>query len=555
MKKILLFSLLFLVGNSYGQVVFEHVSKTAIYDYLDEMSNLKLIELNSAIKPYSRTFIAEKLKEIDQKKETLNKRQKGELEFFLRDYRKELNLPNQIDWLGKKVFGKNSVKFSEREKRVDLFFYKDSLFNISVNPVGGATVWANDSGMVYHRWNGAEMNAYVGKHLGIYGNLRDNYVSQNIYDPTFLTHDMGGRFKTATIGFSNRKAREYSEMRGGLTYAWKWGHLGLIKEHNVWGNNYNGSNILTSRSPSYAQIKLNIKPAKWIELNYFHGWLASQVVDSSRTQNYGTGFNEVYVPKYLAMNMFTIKPIKYLHFSFGNSIVYSNNINAGYLIPFIFFKSLDHTYSSVGNSSLFFDLSIRNLKKVHIYFSGFIDELSIGRMFKKDLHSNFWSGKAGIRLSNLVRNVTLTAEYTVTNPITYKHYNPETTYESTGYNLGHYLRDNAQDMYFQIVYKPLPRLSLAFDYNYASKGPDYEDNRNLINPTTGKVFVWGLPFQESLIWESTTLGFQANYQILNDIHVKLGARYSNVWDPTGKYTPTVFSGKQLTTTATVCWGF
>lgn len=555
MKKYCLFALLFWIGNVNAQVVFEHVSKTSVYEFIDEMAALKLIEVNSAIKPYTRKFIAEKLSEIQSKKESLNKRQKKELEFFLRDYRKELALSNQVDWLGKKVFGKNRIPFKTREKRVDLFYYKDSLFNITVNPIAGMKVWSNSNGLSYHRWNGADMFAYAGKHLGIYANLRDNYTTSDIFNSSYLTQEMGGRFKGATAGFTNRSAREFSELRGGLIYSWKWGHVGVIKEHNVWGNGYNGSNILSSRSPSFAQIKLNIKPTKWLELNYFHGWLSSMVVDSSRSQQYGTGPSQAYVPKYLAMNMFTIKPIKNLYLNIGNSIVYSNSINAGYMVPFIFFKSLDHTYSSLGNSSMFFDISIRNLKYCHFYYAMFIDELSIGRMFDKNLQSNFWSMKGGVQVINLIPNTTLTAEYTRTNPITFKHYNPETTYESTGYNLGYFLRDNSQNIYFKIAYKPLPRLQISAFYDYSNKGPDYPDNRTQINPSTGKTYVLGLPFQESLIWESTTLGGQVNYEIFNDIHIKLGAQYSKVWDPSGIYTPKAFSGNQITATASLSWGF
>ena len=116
------------------------------------MAALKLIEVNSAIKPYIRKFIAEKLSEIQSRKESLNKRQKKELEFFLRDYRKELAFSNQVDWLGKKVFGKYRIPFKTREKRVDLFYYKDSLFNITVNPIVGMKVWSNSNGLTYHRW-------------------------------------------------------------------------------------------------------------------------------------------------------------------------------------------------------------------------------------------------------------------------------------------------------------------------------------------------------------------------------------------------------------------
>jgi len=64
-KKTLYIILIMLLGlGSYTQEVYEHVSNNNIYNFLDEMANEKLIELNSLIKPYSRKMIYEKLEEV-----------------------------------------------------------------------------------------------------------------------------------------------------------------------------------------------------------------------------------------------------------------------------------------------------------------------------------------------------------------------------------------------------------------------------------------------------------------------------------------------------------
>ena len=69
-----------LVISMHAQVVYEHISNTSIYDYLDEMAGLKIIELNSIIKPYPRKMIREKLDIIQEASENntqlLSKRQK-----------------------------------------------------------------------------------------------------------------------------------------------------------------------------------------------------------------------------------------------------------------------------------------------------------------------------------------------------------------------------------------------------------------------------------------------------------------------------------------------
>ena len=57
----------------HAQVVYEHISNNAIYDFLDELANEKIISINSVVKPYSRTFIAEKLLEAKEKSDQLTK--------------------------------------------------------------------------------------------------------------------------------------------------------------------------------------------------------------------------------------------------------------------------------------------------------------------------------------------------------------------------------------------------------------------------------------------------------------------------------------------------
>ncbi len=101
-----------------------------------------------------------------------------------------------------------------------------------------------------------------------------------------------------------------------------------MKDHFTWGTNYNGSNIFSGRTPSFAHIKVNLKPVSWFEFNYVHGWLVSEVVDSSRSyflvNSYGTDYREVFYKKFIATNLFTFTPLKKLKISVGNSIVYSD---------------------------------------------------------------------------------------------------------------------------------------------------------------------------------------------------------------------------------------
>ena len=486
------------------------------------------IEVNSAVLPWSRMFIANRLDEIDSFRDQLNSRQVKELDFFLKDFNKELK------------------KNKTYKKRFDLLYYQDSLFAVSANLILGYQYWINENGSVYHRWNGGEVQSYVGKHWGFYASLRDNHESEPISDSPFLNQRMGGNYKAAY---------DYSEMRGGITYTWKWGNIGLIKDHNSWGNSYNGSIIQSGRTPSFTKIQLNLNPVKWFEFNYFHGWLVSEVIDSTRsyhTSSYtGPSFRNVYHPKYIAANIFSFHPVKRLCVSAGNSIVYTDlGVHPAYLIPIFFYKSVDHTVNSGTdnqNSQMFLDISSRNINKLHLYGSYFIDELAISRIINKDEHSNFWSWKLGGQISNLpIDNLSFTLEYTRSNPRVFRHPTPQLRYTSNKYNLGHYLTDNSVEYYLSCMYKPLPRLFIQLSFLQARKGPDYNeiDNESFSHP-----------FLEVIEWESKDLTVHMKYQIINDLFVFGNYRKSNITGDLDKYTHPLWHGRTSTLSLGINFGF
>ena len=543
---IFLFFFCFTFYNSFSQEVYQNVSNTSIYEFIDELANGNIISVNSVIKPYSRVLIAEKLKEALSKKDKLSKRQQDEVSFYLLDYGKELKGFEATDFIGKNLISKNKVPF---KKRTDLFYYKDSLFTLSVNPILGIEYFSNENGTNYHRWNGAEADAYVGKHWGFYASLRDNHESELFALPQYITQQTGGSIKLDSKG-----GGDYEEMKGGVTYSWNWGSIGIVKDNISWGNNYNGANIISTKAPSFPFLKLHLNPVKWFDFNYIHGWLTSDVIDSSRNYNYAYGNRIVYHQKYFAANMFTITPFKRLNISFGNSIVYSDiGVNPGYLIPFLFFKAVDHSQNGMNNyagqnSQMFFDISSRQIKHVHLYTSVYLDELNISNMWNPQKQSNFISFKGGAAISELLKNITLIGEFTRTNPITYKHFIPTTTYASDLYTMGNYLGDNAEEYYVALQYKPFRGLHFELSYLYAMKGPDY--------PYTGTgSSVLGLPFMSNIEWSEKNISFKTNYEILNDIFIS--AEFSNAFynDHPYSYEPKFFKGKTNTFTFGLNWGF
>ncbi len=100
--------------------------------------------------------IATLLNEAGQARSRMTGRQQKELDFYMNDYARELSPPDSAgtSWLWQKKQG---------DKRFDLFYYSDSLFKMTVNPIIGSDVWVNENGSFYHWWNGVEAHSTIGK--------------------------------------------------------------------------------------------------------------------------------------------------------------------------------------------------------------------------------------------------------------------------------------------------------------------------------------------------------------------------------------------------------
>ncbi len=491
-----------------SQIVYEDINNTGIYEFLDELANLKVISLNSVVKPYSRKYISQKLYDAYAQQDKLNNRQRKELIFYLQDYQLERpEIPVVYDHALNFIFRKQpNLKIALNPLA---FQYKDSLFTLSLRPSLGFTYYTNENGSEYHRSWGGKLFGYIGKNFGFYGSLRDNNESVALTNPEYFTLRQGAVYKQNPNG-----GVYYFEMRGGVVASWNWGSIGILNDRPEWGNNYHGANILSGKAPPFPYVHLHIRPVKWFDFNYIHGWLNSNVVDSSRSYFVDDKMRIIYQNKYIAANMFTFIPFRKLNLSIGNSVIYSDiNVHPAYLIPFMFFNAVDANRTGYddyagSNSQLFLDISSRQIKYLHLWVTLFIDELKISRIFDPDL-LNWTSWKAGFRLSDFpLQNLSLTAEWTKTNPITYKHYIPSTTYASNDYCLGHYLRDNSMELYVALKYKPLRGFYVNIAYTYGVHGDEYIDDRSYDYST--------LRFLENMTWQENTVSFRAQYEYVTN---------------------------------------
>jgi hypothetical protein len=514
MRKIFILIFLFfgIQCQVFSQTAWQHVSDRGIYQFMDELAGMHIIDISTTVKPYSRKDIAAALDAAEAQWTRLTLSQRSRLEQYTKEYAMERGELKRGGW---QIF--------QRDSTHSTFLlppevaYRDSLFNIVIRPVYGYRNFSGGNQNFWATYGGAEAISYLGSNWSVYVSLRDNYqADQKLAQPTFLTQEQGGTYKAQTGG---GMGGEFSEMRGGITYNWRWATIGLVKDHIQWGDNQNGSNIFSGRTPSFPMIKLHANPAPWLEFNYYHGFLVSQEVDSARSYFVDQGYHRTVMRQmYVAANMITLKPLKRLHFSFGNSIVYGDmNVQPAYLIPVFFYKSVVHTIhwgTTFQNSAMYFNLSSRQIKHLHLHATYFIDEFSIRRVGDPNRH-NFTGFKGGFSLTDWpVRNVVLAGEYTYTNPITYLHDEPTTSFQSNKYNLGHYLQDNAEEIFASIRIYPVSTLELTASYLQARKGNYYQYIRGARDPRIDE-----MPVLEEITWQNNSICFGALFRPVSNIRV------------------------------------
>lgn len=608
MKRLfLIFIVLISIGfQGMAQNIPVPLTATRLYDFLDEMMTDGVItNYQTSVRPYTRTQVVHMLENAQMADTLLNNRQKKDLYFYLNEFALERDtmVNSYLQYTDHRTF---NLSLADPQ-----FSYKsnNNTFKMRLRPILGADVSANKKGAILQRWWGAELQMDIANHLSIWGSLRDNSWNGNWLNNKYFTTDSermhGARIHYGAsqqqpalnnlAGVQYKEANyggDFSDSKGGINlYTW-WGSIGIQRENIRWGNAYHASNILSGRNPAVPMITMQLTPSRWFQLDYFHAWLISNVMDSTYFYQENTtkegALAKNYRPynKFMAANMFTFMPIKQLSFSFGNSIIYAENtIQAAYLIPIAFYKSLDHLLtkgiaSQNQNSQLFASFSVRPVNHLQLYGSFYLDEFKLSRMKKSNPENNPISYLLGFNWSGWpIKGLSLKGEFMRSYIACYTHSIDVLTYESNSYNMGHYMGDNAQSIYAEVAYRPirgmLLKLSYTNDIKYNSyaylriyRGPDGVIRDGGIGQTIAEK-----PF-DHVIYRNDALCLDGVYEVHPNMYLTISVKYNNAQgfdnlktdalpsEDLGnaqyyldKFCPVFYQGKNFTTSVAFSFGF
>ena len=453
-----------------SQTVYEPVNSD-LYPLLERLFIKGAIEYHSEIKPIPRKEIAGLLLEALTNKDKLTRIDIEEIDFYLKDF------ADEVSFISDTVqFKLPRVEFCTpgQTGRFRFFNYRDSTFTFNLDPILGfeaASMWGSS---FTHFWNGLEFYGYIPDGWGYSLDFRDNLeTGENSIDDRRNTPIPG-----INISKEDDNSIQYSQVNAELNYNWSIGNLSIGKYYLNLGSGKAGQIILSDKAPSFPLVRLDIKPVKWLSFIYFHGWLKSNIPDSSTYRYTSVEGRESIsdINKFIASHMLSFYIAEDISLSIGESIVYSGSVEPIYLIPIMFFRLADHYLSSEGsntgdNAQLFADASYRIQPiKTKIYGSIFVDELSIEKVFDGENLSSI-GYTIGAEFSDLlIPNSSFTLEYTRLQPFVYTNSNDAQTYTSHTYQLGHWIGSNADMIYASYNQNLLRGLSLKLSGYYFRKG-------------------------------------------------------------------------------------
>ena len=495
--------------SAISQNVWENTN-SEVHPFLYRMSQKGFIQYNDLIKPINRVNVVNALTILKIKDSILSDVEKKELIFYLHEYSRSSK--EQISYLKK-----------DQNKRWRTGAMVANDFELYIDPLLGINNFSGTNKNILQVSNGFQLWGAVGKNknLGYQVYYRD-YTETGSVNNNF--REESSTPGNILIGSKSDNKINYTDIRANINYSFKKGNISIGKDNLIWGYGENSNMVLSNKVPSYPYIRLDYKPLTWLSFNYTHAWLNSNITDSSLSYltNSGRIMNDtriVFVPKFLATHSIEVQAMKGLHIAIGESIIYSDKMDPGFLIPINLFKFYDNNRSNYlieagSNGQYFLSVSSRNqIKNTHLYTTLFIDEIKVSALFNKTESRNQLGFNLGGSITDvLIPYLSLGAEYTRVNPFVYSNLIPAQTYSSYNYNLGDWMGNNFDRAIVFAKYTPMARLKLVARYQKIRKGGAgtiYEQYAVQPQP----VFLF------DYIKTRTDVFLQARYEYINNIYL------------------------------------
>lgn len=457
-----------------------------LIDRYDILGNDVTDKFHTGFKPYRRDAIAAFVNSLYTEVPTWGRVDRFNIS-FLRDDNWEFFLPTPPDskrhWKGIYL------------KPADFFHYRDSVFNIHINPIiyfsGGKVPGA--SGFQFRNTRGIELRGSIDRRVGFYTNLSmtetqlppwvQDYAIQNGAVPGegfWKPYKGNGYSYFSATGYISFQVTRHIQAQMG-------------QDRNFVGEGYR-SMILSDFSNPYMFLKLNTRIWKF---NLTNLWAQ---MNADVYYNRGRPTDGRYPQKWFSHHRLAINLGRRLNVGVFESVM-ANQWDWNYLNPIIFYRWVEHQLGTPDKVMLGGDFKWNFYPSMQLYGQFALDEFVFKEFFGID-GKNSSRNKHGLQLGYKyieafkIPNLDLQLEYNQARPYTYQEKFDHQSFTNYRSPLTHPRGANFREAVAILKYQPLPRLNLILTgiYHYYGSDPDAEANFGgdiLKNRTTQSTGLFG----------------------------------------------------------------
>ena len=513
-----------------------------IYAYFERMETLgHLHNLLDGIRPYSRARVAEMLNVLDEKRTELTPIDRRKLDDFLLDFRFELNpeqkyhrVPENQNWYSP-LYGWENIKtdfarfFKQNhpEEQNYVILWEKNGDSFYMNYEHGLDYESRSDGI----YRSASWQAYQFR-----GTIDNNFG----YQVEVSLHGMRGDddyvkehpiLKGSWSQLGDDEIR-YSDRTGG-ELAWHNQSIDIYfaQQEVEWGHGESGKLILSNNPEPYPYLALQ-KEWGWGKFISLHGKLQSFKQDTL------AGGYPYYPDKWLAAHRLEFTLWKKITFGLNENFIYGNRYaDWAYLIPFNFYRAVQHKLRDRDNATISIDCEYLLYRGIKVYGTVFLDE------FRRSKLGTDWYGNkhafmvGGYLVDPLgLANSSLRFEYTAIMPWVYTHDYQINSYATDYNSLGHWSGPNSEVYYFHAAKEWHQRLNGGFIFRQWKKGNNYADENIGGNILQGHRTLLGSQsearttrrFLEGVLTHEQRYQIYVNYEVFNDFVLMGRLSYSDL---------------------------
>jgi hypothetical protein len=496
---------------------------TRQYDLLNRLE-IKLRKdaiLNfSAVKPYDRSIITERLQYIQQLAA------EGKIQLSNVDkYNLDIALKDNFEW--RNGYADSSLRFNSLFKKSianhppyigikqgDFSAYVYPLINVSLGKDNNITH------SLFNNQRGFGIRGTFSKGFGYYTYFTTHqkrdplYVQQ--FEQKYSAVPGAGYYKNySTDGY------DYFDARGGIMFkAAKGINLQFAYDKVFIGNGFR-SLILSDFSNSMLFLKTNFR---FWKLNYYN-------LFSELTSAYQRGPDYLRPKKYMALHMLELNTKS---FSIGvfEDVMFGKRggFELGYLNPLIFYRAMEQQEGSPDKVTLGANIKTNAFKNTQFYTQLVINEFLMSEVlhYSRGYFANKQAFQFGIKEIDLfhIKNFDLQLEANLIRPFVYQHYDSIGSFTHYNQPLAHPMGANLKEFIAVVKYQPVNKLSFEGKIIYTEQGLDSAGANFGANPFrfyTDRLRDYGYKIGSGILAKNLLLSGTITYEVSPNIFFDFNA--------------------------------